>query len=379
MVGGTNPGTANQVAGTQGFATPMPEIGGISANGTPWTGGRRVKLKNRKPFTVYCHRSDDESRSMKQFTYATKGMEDKYTGDVKDFNTLSIFGKLVMKHLRNSGMDSVFYFVDPVDNEEKCIIEHFSRFTPDYVLKETEKMTDEYDIQNLQWSADFLIVSISKQQKANIAKFPHADNNGPLTWMYLVSENTMANERALQTLLFKLQKLSVRDYPGENVQMCTREISEICQKLDAGNMLPTNINGILCSIFIKCSVSSFSQYFNYVRGHMKKNPTEYTWVSLINEADGEYIDTMTAESWLPTSEAKGMAASVTELKPKESKERDVRCHNCNEKGHFARNCPKDRKASGGTKKGRKKLPAWRTAPPNGGQAERKDVDGRAYY
>ncbi|MGH3053676.1 MAG: zinc finger CCHC domain-containing protein, partial [Gaiellaceae bacterium] len=317
---------------------------------------------------------------MKQFTYATKGLDDKYTGDAKDFNTLSIFGREVKKHLKNSGMDSVFYFIDPVDKEEKMIIEHYSRFTADYVRKETSKMSDEYDLQNLQWSADFLSASLSKQQKANIAKFPEAENNGPLLWMHLVGENTMANERALQTLLFKLQKMAIRDYPGKNVQKCTREISEICQKLDAGNMLPTNINGILCGIFIKCSVPSFSQYFNYVRGHMKKNPMEYSWGSLITEADGEYVDTVTADGWLPTSEAKGMTTAVEGLKQKQSKEKDVRCHNCNEKGHYARNCPKDGKSTGrGNRRGKKKFPAWQSAPPNSGQSERKDVDGKAYY
>ncbi|MGH3056236.1 MAG: hypothetical protein ACRDL7_14785, partial [Gaiellaceae bacterium] len=85
-------------------------------------------------------------------------------------------------------MDSVFYFVDPVDQEEKLIIEHYSRFTADYVLRETQKMTDRYDTKNLLWSSVFLGQSISDQQRANIAKFPDAESNGPVMWMHLVAE-----------------------------------------------------------------------------------------------------------------------------------------------------------------------------------------------
>ncbi|MGH3054009.1 MAG: hypothetical protein ACRDL7_03410, partial [Gaiellaceae bacterium] len=319
---------------------------------------------------------------MKQFQFATKGLDKVYTGDGKDFYTLSIFGKMVKKHLTNAGLDSVFYFVDPIDKEEKLIIEHYSRFTTDFILAKTQRMTDEYDRVNLQWSADFIMASLSEQQKCNILKFPNAENNGPVTWMHLVNENTMSNERALQTLLFNLQRMTLSDFPGENVQACTRQILEICQKLDAGTMLPTSIKSIICNIFTTCSVPSFGHYFHYVRAQMKKTPAEYTWGSLLQEADNEYIESITANRWLNTkSEASGLSAmAATELKPKgDDKKRDVTCYNCNEKGHVSRNCPKKKKDGSTKKSGKKPLPAWRTVPPNSGQAEQKTVNGHTFY
>lgn len=36
--------------------------------------------------------------------------------------------------------------------------------------------------------------------------FPEAKNNGPVMWMHFVTENTMSNERVLQSLLFKLKR-----------------------------------------------------------------------------------------------------------------------------------------------------------------------------
>ncbi|MGH3055475.1 MAG: hypothetical protein ACRDL7_10915, partial [Gaiellaceae bacterium] len=109
---------------------PAPIAGGYEDN-SYWSGGPRITNKFIKPVSPFTFRPDGFEKGQKIFKYAVTPLAIKYQGNEKDRLMLSNFGKRVWKHLIMSGMDSAFYFVDSVDQEEKNIIEFHARFSVD--------------------------------------------------------------------------------------------------------------------------------------------------------------------------------------------------------------------------------------------------------
>ena len=398
------------MSSSAGTETP-PKVGG-DKKGVFWTGGNRIKDKNVEPTSPYCFRSTDPDKLMKVYKACITPLSEKYDGKV-DYS-LTIFGTLVLKHLRKHGMDSVFMFEDPIDKVEKNLIEHHPRFTIEYVKQETEKLKKEcpYHKQNLEWAEQFLFDSLSTDQQVRVAKYVETSMNGPLLWMYIVLENQSDTSRALRTLVNELQQMKLTDFTGEDVKKCTSAIDQKCRRLEAAKRLPEDIGATVCSIMTTSSIEDFRIPFISKFAELDKDPTKYSYRSLIQEADSLYLSLVNSDKWLKkvSAEETALSAMMGKVEKLEQKlkqydqgygrgrdrgrgrgrgrdrgrssgrnqgvsgrgdQSDIECYNCHKKGHMARNCPEKAKESNQDDK-------WKSMPPKKNEKHEKTVNSVKY-
>ncbi|MGH7954543.1 MAG: hypothetical protein ACREOZ_01130 [Gloeomargaritales cyanobacterium] len=238
-----------------------PHIGGVF-NSQAWTGGPRRTGCLLFPRTPNCFRPSDNNQLSKKYMSAITPLKQVYNGKTNDDLTLDLFGSEVLSHLEKLGMDSVFYFDDPITGEERNIITHHARFKVETIktITTARRGADRYDADNINWLGDFLFSSISTEQRRAISGSMEQDvgKNGPVAWMYLVMNNISTTIQAMLTLQNKLRVMKLSSYPGEDVTKCVQDISHVCHRLSAASKLPEDISQAICLIHSECSVPTFA-------------------------------------------------------------------------------------------------------------------------
>ena len=394
---------------------PKPTVGGMIKE-TPRTGGPRVKEKRHKqPRTPMCFRPEDYDKSLKIYTKCITGLEAKFKGQGDTEYSLQAFSEDVWKHLVDTGMDSVFYFVDPVDKLEKSIIQHHARFTLKDIKDAVVKFSgDQYDRQNLEWSERFLTGSIATSLQKSISKYSTIDMTGPELWMLIVQETQSNSVRALMSLANELLTMQLSKYPGENVKLCTGDIFAKCERLQNAMKLPEDVGITICNILSKCSVEDFRILFTLKRTELELKPQSVTYTELIILANQKYQSLIDTGDWKPAGAPKedsileGLNAKIDQLIQTGGRRDQARqwqrgqrngsggrdrgrgdqgqghgrgakadhskatCYNCGKKGHISTNCP-DKAAKDKNDDG------WKTLPPKNNDPREKIVDGKTWH
>ncbi|MGH7954848.1 MAG: hypothetical protein ACREOZ_02685 [Gloeomargaritales cyanobacterium] len=171
---GSPPATPSQPTMFTPTAPPTiivpPSVGGIK-NNQIWTGGPRTTTRTQQrlqdPRTPNCYRPTDNNQLSKKNVMAIAPLSQKFSGKQEDHITLGLFANSVLNRLEQTGMDSVFFFTDPEDNQEKNIIKCYSKFTKEDVASETEAriLVDQHDAEYVNWSGEFLYNSLRIQQQ----------------------------------------------------------------------------------------------------------------------------------------------------------------------------------------------------------------------
>ncbi|MGH7974499.1 MAG: hypothetical protein ACREBR_03140, partial [bacterium] len=354
---------------------------------TYWTGGKRVEGKLTEPPSPYCFRPLGFEKSQKIFKYATTPLDKKFEGKEGDDLPLTSFCKRVWIHLVMTGMDSVLYFVDPLDMTERSIIEYYARFTPEFVRQQTINMiSNTFDAKNIAWSGQFLFNSISIDQQNALEKYQIEGSNGPLIWMYLIHENRSNSERALETVRRSLEAMKLSDFPGENVKLCCEDISRKCLRLETAHRLPENVASTVCSIFSKCSIEEFRTPFHERRQACDRKKDAFKYKDLVEIATSSYQSMVDADDWLPKSKNSddvihGLLTRIATLEMKKKADTrgqdsnvpsNVKCFVCNG-NHYATTCPHKNKSKQGNKQNN-----WKATRPTGNGPTTKIVDGQTW-
>ncbi|MGH7954856.1 MAG: hypothetical protein ACREOZ_02730, partial [Gloeomargaritales cyanobacterium] len=188
-VPGPTPGPLPATAAATFAASPPPAMltvpvaGGI-LNNVYWTGGPRLSNLAQDPITPFCFRPDDYEKAQKVYKFAITPVTPTFNGKENDKLTLTGFGKKIWEHLVMTGMDSVFYFTDPVTSNEYNIIDYYARFSENDIKTQTKnwKENNKFDSKNITWSGTFIYNSLSNEQQQNLEKYHIREPNGPLIW-----------------------------------------------------------------------------------------------------------------------------------------------------------------------------------------------------
>ena len=105
-----------------------PRAGGIIGT-TAWTGGKATPLTTTEPTTPLCFHPVEFTPNLKIYTACTMGSDIKFTGDGDMDFSLHNFEDAVEAHFVHTGMDSVFFLLDPMDRIEKSLIKNHGQFT----------------------------------------------------------------------------------------------------------------------------------------------------------------------------------------------------------------------------------------------------------
>ena len=139
-----------------------------------------------------------------------------------------------------------------------------------------------------------------------------------------VESNTATAHHAL---LEQLKEINLKDFNGENVKMCTEQLSTLCRRLDLADELPKNISMLTCDAMVTCSVEEFCVPFMTLRSEFDLDLKYKTWTELVIIADRQYQSLLDSEKWIKVNPDRAGAAFAAEgLVHNNSK--TVKCFNC---------------------------------------------------
>ena len=403
------------------LASSTPKIGGMQ-NSTAWTGGipnvDYTKSESIGPATPYCCRFQDASKSLKTYPFLTVcKLTPKFKRSDPEF-TLPAYTEEVSTHMIQSGMDSVFYFVDPCDPSKRLsVLQSHSRFTRDYVKSQVNlyrnpgsalsRSYDSFDLDNLAMSRVWILDSLDDKLKAAVRPQLTPSMSGPEIFMLIVSEIQSDSIRSMRKKERNLEQLALASFPGENVRQLNNIILTCCEELLHADCLPQDIILTIVEKYGKATSEEFRIHFlqrrsrveSYLREIAGKDPSviskildPVTFRTLVEESNDKYQGLLDAESWPPASKDKGAApesafmtktdvegllaqAKLTATKGSGDVSKVV-CYNCGEKGHYANKCTKAKQASPAGATG---PPNWKKTPPATDSTHIKEVDGTVWY
>ena len=426
---------------TPSAATPttvvIPIFGGVTNGVHPWTGGKPLtnysKTTLSEPYSPWCYHLADPDKAMKIHKFRTSGIElDDKTKFSRASTTypLLTFSRDAHQHMRETGMDSEFYFIDPSDSVIKNIFDNHARFTIESVdkqlqdgLGQTPSRYDSYSLKNLQNSAKWLMNSLDSDLRGTIRNEVTDDVTGPHLWMVIVSHVETDSYRRYQSMEHNLKSLSIKSYPGENiVQFCDAYLGHAVPMEIAGYYKPELLLSLV-EEFGTSSVERFRIPFLTYREEVETfvllcfgkdahgvllltKQHQVSFRLILARARKSYLSLKEGNLWGPAITSKtdsGAAPSgyVTRAEAHNVANKLVQkalhrqgpgggaetrtCRICNKKGHIAKDCPDRGKNDGGNGKGKKgdgarhtPKAAWKAVPPKAGEPETKQQDDKTW-
>jgi len=283
---GGSPVVLTPTLATSPIAVVSPKIGGlllvtVGSSGLtlnlPWTGGQPTvawdATLNPKPTFVSCYRpAPGAVDHTKTFIAVTKSLDKKFeSGDAS--YPLSAFESAVWKHLRDCGLDSVFYVLDKdalemveiIHKHSRFLMSHVKDFISDKLDTHMADCYDPYDIDNLQFSHAFLIESLGPDLKRSVELKSNDLTPGPILWMMIVEEAQSDSSRRQLRIKTELRSLQLKTYAGENVKSFNKHALGLFRELDYGDVLEDDLLLCLLQSYCKATTEEFRISFITMR------------------------------------------------------------------------------------------------------------------
>jgi Zinc knuckle len=429
--------------------TPLPvnpysvaPLRGGQINGNSFTGGAPL-LDASKNFTsttttipgppsFMAIRTSNVSNMMKIEQRAKEAPTILFETATDSTHGLSNFTGQVHRHFIEYGMDSVFYFKTS-DNVWVNILDGHTQFSREEISYQSEilfknsanlnysaphERYDMYDLQNLRFSASYILSSISAHLRAQVlTKVGLQYDNGPVVWMYVMGLVQSSSYRSTKLLQKAFEERKLKTEPGENVTKHTIKLRDDYVRLRNANMVPHDALMTIIDSLVDCSTSTFAVWAATKRievgKFLKENagktvtammsiPNAPTVETICNEADDEYQSLFESGLWIATESKRDKDAAPTAfLLEKLSKnvdrlmanqnKKEGTCWTCGKEGHKSPDCP-TKNSNGGNKNDKSKrskdrnrpkkpaitYPEWQKIKPKDGESETTVRDGRTF-
>jgi hypothetical protein len=342
---------------------------------------------------------------------------------------LTSYSGLAHRHFVEYGMDSVFYFTNPDGNWVNILNSH-SQFSREEVSRQTAVLIanqhdsslllpsaryDMYDMQNLRFSAAFILASITPHLRAQVITKAGVDyNNGPVVWMYVMGLVQSGSYRGLKVLQSIFEERRLKNEPGENVTKHTLKLRNDYARLRNANMVPHDALMTVVDSFIDCTTNAFAIWAATKRiavaDFLKENAGKAssalvlikdapTIEAICDEADDHYQSLVGSKLWVAIDSKKDKDAAPTAfLLEKLSRgldrlssnqgRNDNTCYTCGKEGHKSPACPnkeqhkrfkvKDQQTVKPPQR-RSQYPEWQRVKPKDGESETITRDSQTFH
>ena len=408
-----------------------PLRGGQINNDTSFTGGIPVLDGNKVfssttttssgPPSFMSIRTHDVSNMMKVELGAKKAPSIIFTSATDASYGLMTYTGVVHRHFIEYGMDAIFYFTTH-DGSLVSILEGHSQFTREEVSKQSAELYknrdntsktlplekyDMYDIQNLRFSAAFILASISPALRAQVLTKAGKDyDNGPIVWMFVMGLVQSSSYRGTKILQRTFEERKLKSEPGEDVIKHTIKLRDDYMRLYNANMVPYDALMTVIDSLIDSSTPTFAVWAatkriavsRFLKNNAGKTPSALSLMTdaptvetICDEADDEYQSLLEAGLWVAIDSKKDKDATPTaflleKLSSKVDKlsanltKREGTCWTCGKEGHKSPECPtKNNNSSDISKKkskdhnkkpiARAPRPEWKGTAPKSGESE----------
>ena len=445
----TNPGGTKAV-----YKPDKPKFGDVTLVGSDqwnaWTGGKPRAdwsgLEDPTPARIEPQRYRPTSITAQQKceVFRTKGLQPKFA---KDGNLVQ-FQKHFMKHLVKNGLDTVSYVQNPRDpSKVVSVVDHHSLFSREQGIaagEAAELHFDAYDHSNSENAATFLLNSVDASLVTQIEEGCAPTDNFVTHWMHLMHAIRSVSLDRFNAIKVRFAKRDVRQFEGEDIEAAATQYLQDYQELHSAAEFDFNLLSKLLETL--CLAAGGSEDFKYpLRAiiskldqtlldtrHMTYEERTREFVaqgvdirSILDIAKSQYRKMKDRGLWpatrsnqdtrgLSQNYGRAMKAELDHIKQlmanalvqygggsggnSRDKSSD-RCLNCNEVGHWARDCPHPKKPKGrkpfnsrdksqrnnpGKKKGSggKRGNGSRSSkppPPKEGESEIIFIEGIKYY
>jgi hypothetical protein len=389
-----------------------PRIGGV-INQVAWTGGKPTSNERRvtdltEPRTPFCFRPTSASDSLKIYSKQTD-----VPSSAKLFartDPLSAFENKVLDHLEKTGMDALpWVSIDGRKEMVNVIVQHSST-TSESVEAYFEEMEakgyiDVYEKKNSNATKSWLLNAIEPTLRANLYAKLDRDAHCMVVWMTLVAEIRSESYRYFENVKSEIKALKLADFPGENVKEFTQAFSILADELETAGLLEPHFIVVFVTALTKTDVTMFllamsgllTKALNYnktVRFLTKEARRLLPAGDIMSvrkvrgEADALYQELFEASEWTPATTAgdrqvvpqanlikdldetqfnaliqKAYQAGANGTAVEGDKDlTNIKCYNCDKKGHYANKCPD-----------KKKEINWKKKAPGDGEAQIKTI------
>lgn len=416
----------------------VPPLRGGLIKGIPFTGGSPLLDSNKifssttttsfGPPSYMAIRSDDISTMMKIETGAKMTPSTLFESASDATYGLMTYIGFVHRHFQEYGMDAIFYFPTG-DGTLVSIIEGHSQFAREEIHRQSTMLYkhhddlsktlpleryDMYDVQNLRFSAAFILASISPALRAQVlTKAGKNYDNGPIVWMFVMGLVQSSSYRGTKLLQKTFEDRKLKLEAGENVIKHTIHLRNDYMRLFNANMVPHDALMTVIDSLIDSSTPTFSVWAatkrisisRFLKDNAGKAPSALwlidgspTIEAICDEADDEYQSLVESGLWIAQASHKDSDAAPTayllaQLSSKVDKltsnfsKREGTCWTCGKEGHMSPNCPdkssieSTHSSSERTNNRNKKSnrPTWQQTRPALGEGETLFRNNKTWY
>ena len=243
----TPAGKTSGSGGPDEFKPPKPKFGGIrkvdSKSYGVWVGGEPKAdfsgLKDPDPPTTSAtqFRSTSISAQQKAQFYRTTGLDDKFSRS----KNLLVFQQKIWKHMKEFGLDTIAYMVDPADSTNVVtVVSDHGRFTykegSDKARELQKNHYDEYDRANSDDAVKFLLNSIDEDLQKQLYQGCSDDDPFIVYWLRLIKIINVATSEHYEAMEDKLKSRKISKYEGENVELICTDYLDDWEQLSDANM-----------------------------------------------------------------------------------------------------------------------------------------------
>ena len=236
----------------------------------------------------FCLLALEDSDSQLANTYDTTMRVIEFKRRLSKFDMLDVF------HLRSSFSSSSRDLFSLFSSLSEADIRTSNKFYNHF--------GQDYDLQNLSWSAELLENSYEQDLLDNISEklmmdVPEAEKGGPLSFYYAMLEITSSTEDAIRTMETRLSSLKITSFQGENVSTACSQIRSAITRLLFLKKLPSNLTAKLLTVFQTSSVAAFNDIFRFLDLQRKIGSLVLTPTNLIDLANSSYRELIEKGEW----------------------------------------------------------------------------------
>ena len=371
--------------------TPNRHFGGDSLDGVKWTGGKTRGSPMKTGKTPFARRPEGDRELMTVYREATKPLPEKERFD--GFGQGKIpFGKwarYVEMHLERCGMDGVFY-VPVVGGGHELLTRCHGKTTITAVLNHVNSLTDQYDCDNLTWSAAFITGSISRGQNDLLYRYGTM-MSGPEVFMRLAVSSHSGHLVLERSAIQQLNEARLRNVPGESVPEFTKVFLELLDIVQYGQLgAPGDIKTVYVHALSECTNARFATAMHSIYNDLMTDMNKFSVHEITSLAETRYNDLLARGLWLEGAARPGAAVGFAALQHTGAgaTKKNVYCYICGDPGHIAPNCPHRGKLNKGngnnnnntsTTQQNNKQKSWRREKPKEGQPQQLTKNGATFY
>ncbi|KAI2500374.1 hypothetical protein MHU86_14117 [Fragilaria crotonensis] len=361
--------------------------------------------------------------------FAQKGYNFRRTGhkiSFKPSDDLISFQNVVWDHLKDTGMDSIAYLMDPTDNAKMTnVIKAHARYTVQSakLLAETQvQRYDKYDRTNDMAARTYLLASLSTELSNKVTEKLDDSDSFPVVWLQFLKSIQSTSIERFEDLKAIIKARLPSQYSGENLEQLAAHFRKDANELTTAGQYDHNLTLAMLKIFLLAGGSGNEDFRFPLRSvkqnleqalldigfkdkeaanlHMQVN--KLTYKDICAHAEDAYRTLFDRKEWPParhTRDSKAppaafgnMATPITRaevlnlIQSKTSNNgaglaKKGVCHKCNKPGHWSRECSENNKGksrNGNSNERPKDVKSWKSTPPPSGAPQVKQANGKAF-